>query len=86
MISTDGSAVNNGWENATAGIGVWYADGSARNIKLSITGQETKPASNSRAELGAILEALQPVAATLTKNILLWLATFGPKIEMDFVA
>jgi len=29
---------------------------------------------------------IQPVAATLTKKIFLWLATFGPKIEMDFVA
>jgi len=29
---------------------------------------------------------LQPVAATLTKNNFLWLATFGPKIEIDFVA
>ena len=29
---------------------------------------------------------LQPVAATLTKNVFLWLATFGQKIEFDFVA
>jgi len=58
-VSTDGSAVNNGWENATAGIGVWYADGSARNIKLSMNGRGPKPASNSQAELGAILEALR---------------------------
>jgi len=27
-IIMDSSAVNNGWENATAGIGIWYADGS----------------------------------------------------------
>ena len=25
-ISTDSSAINNGWENATAGIDVWYAE------------------------------------------------------------
>jgi len=29
---------------------------------------------------------LQPVAATLTKNVFLWLATFGQKIEIDPVA
>jgi len=58
-ISTDGSAIYNRWENAKAGIGVWYADGSARNITLRLEGQQTKPASNSRAELGAILEALR---------------------------
>jgi len=34
----------------------------------------------------AQFNTLQPVAATLTKNSFLWLATFGPKIEMDFVA
>jgi len=27
-ISMDRSAINNGWENASAGMGVWYADGS----------------------------------------------------------
>jgi len=58
-ISTDGSAVNNGWENATAGIGVWYADGSRRNIAMKLTNHESRIASNSRAELAAILEALR---------------------------
>ena len=49
----------NGWENATAGIGVWYADGSKRNIKIKIVTTGNKTASNSQAELGAILEALR---------------------------
>ena len=26
-LNTDESAIHNGWENATAGIGIWYADG-----------------------------------------------------------
>jgi len=46
-VSTDGSAINNGWENTTAGIGVWYDDGSTRNIKLNMNGRGPKPASNS---------------------------------------
>jgi len=50
-ISTDGSAVHNGWENTTAGVGVWYADRCRRNISMSLT--------NHGAELGAILEALR---------------------------
>jgi len=31
-------------------------------------------------------QELQPVAATLTKNVFLWLVTFGQKIEIDPVA
>jgi hypothetical protein len=58
-ISTDGSAIKNGWENATAGVGVWYGDGDERNISLRLESNGTKTASNSRAELGAILEALR---------------------------
>ena len=58
-LSTDGSAVKNGWENASAGIGVWYTDRSTRNITLKLESQGNKVASNSRAELGAILEALR---------------------------
>ena len=58
-ISTDGSAMNNGWENAVAGIGVWYADESEHNIKLKLVNNGKRLVSNSRAELGAILEALR---------------------------
>ena len=58
-ISTDGSTIRNGWENASAGIGVWYEDGSGRNISMELKNNGTDIASNSRAELGAILEALR---------------------------
>ena len=58
-ISTDGSATRNGWEDAAAGIGVFYDNGSERNISLRLTSQEKGLASNSRAELAAILEALK---------------------------
>jgi ribonuclease HI len=58
-INTDGSAINNGWENATAGISVWYADGNRRNISMKLTKNRAYTVPNSRAELGAILEALR---------------------------
>src|SRR5258706_8535864 len=58
-LNTDGSAIHNGWENAKAGIGVWYADRSRRNIALKLNTQGKENPSNSRAELGAILEALR---------------------------
>ena len=58
-ISTDRSAIRNGQENATAGVGVWHAHGSERNISLKYVNHGTSVASNSRAELGATLEALR---------------------------
>jgi len=58
-ISTDGSAVRNGWENASAGIGIWYANGSGRNILMELKSNGTDITSNSQAELGVILEALR---------------------------
>jgi ribonuclease HI len=44
---------------ATAGIGVWYADHSEQNIQLRLESTKAGIASNSRAELGAIPEALR---------------------------
>lgn len=48
-----------GWENAEARIGVWYGDGDVRNIFLRLETDDKRIASNSRARLGAILEALR---------------------------
>jgi len=45
-ISTNGSAIKNGWENTTAGIGVWYADSSRRNITMKLKNHESRIASN----------------------------------------
>jgi len=58
-ISTDGPAIHNGWENATTGVGVWYANRCRKNISMSLTNPGENAASNARAELGAILEALR---------------------------
>jgi len=58
-IITDGSTIRNGWENASAGIGVWYNDDSRRNVPLKLNNDKNNTVSNTRAELGAILEALR---------------------------
>jgi len=58
-VNTDGSATNNRWENTLGGIGVWYNDGSRRNIMRKIETHHDRPPSNSRAELSAILETLR---------------------------
>jgi len=58
-LNTDGSAIHNRWENTTTGIGVWYTDRSRQNIVLKLPTQVNEHTSNSRAELGAILEALR---------------------------
>jgi ribonuclease HI len=58
-MSTNGSATKNGWENASASIGVWYANGSERKIALKLESIGPNTAPNSRAELEEILEALR---------------------------
>jgi len=58
-ISTNGLSICNGWENTSAGIGVWYTDSSSQNISMELKNNRTDIASNSHAELGAILEALR---------------------------
>ena len=58
-VNTDGSATKNGWENAKAGISVWYADGSRRHIALKLESHAGASTSNSRGEPGAILETLR---------------------------
>jgi ribonuclease HI/exonuclease III len=56
IVYTDGSAILNGWENSSAGIGIWHGHQSERNIAMKIDG---KSLTNQRAELSAILIALQ---------------------------
>ena len=59
MVNTNGSATKDGWENSSAGIGVWYANGSRHNIALKLENNADGSASKSRAELYAILETLR---------------------------
>ncbi|OAA70599.1 Ribonuclease H-like protein [Cordyceps fumosorosea ARSEF 2679] len=63
-VYTDGSSLANGKAGARAGVGVFFAVGDARNISERLEGE---PQTNQRAELMAMLRALQvcPVAKTV---------------------
>lgn len=56
-VYTDGGCSNNGFKNASAGIGIYFEDGQYQNVSKKIQGKQT----NNRAELTAILEALKIV-------------------------
>ena len=58
-VNTDGSATDNRWENTKAWIGIWYTNGSRWNIALKLELHARASTSNSRAELGVILEMLR---------------------------
>ena len=54
-IYTDGSCINNGYENAAAGYGVYYSKNDVRNVSLTFDGLQT----NNIAELLAIKHAFE---------------------------
>ncbi|KAJ2849115.1 hypothetical protein IWW36_002872 [Coemansia brasiliensis] len=54
IIYTDGSCINNGLPNASAGIGVYFGPGDSRNISAKIGRLQA----SSRAELEAIRQAI----------------------------
>lgn len=58
-IYTDGSSLLNGRAGAAAGVGVWFGEGDPRNVSERLTGE---PQTNQRAELTAVLRALQKVS------------------------
>jgi ribonuclease HI len=58
QIYTDGSSRANGRRGARAGYGVYFGDGDARNISERLEGE---PQTNQRAELMAILAAMEAV-------------------------
>lgn len=51
-VYTDGSCINNGKENAMAGIGIYFGDDDPRNVSRRVVGKQ----SNNTAELGALIE------------------------------
>lgn len=57
-VYTDGSSRSNGRANAVAGVGVYFGVGDPRNISERLIGM---PQTNNRAELTAILRALDQV-------------------------
>ena len=49
-VYTDGSCINNGSDNAKAGIGIFFSDNDPRNVSTKVNGRQT----NNIAELKAI--------------------------------
>ena len=49
-VYTDGSCINNGKENAIAGIGIYFGENDVRNVSQRVIGKQ----SNNTGELGAI--------------------------------
>ncbi|KAI0137315.1 ribonuclease H-like domain-containing protein [Xylariales sp. AK1849] len=58
-IYTDGSSMGNGKAGAVAGVGVWFGKDDQRNVSEPLTGELQ---TNQRAELTAILRAMQKVS------------------------
>ena len=56
MIYADGSALGNGQDGAKAGYGIYFGYGDSRNVSARLPGNKQ---TNQRAELTAILRALQ---------------------------
>lgn len=56
VIYTDGACINNGCANAKAGYGVFFGDFDKRNVSGRLEGREQ---TNNRAELTAIIKALE---------------------------
>lgn len=57
IVYTDGACTNNGKANAKAGVGVYFGDDSPYNISCRLLGTAT----NQRAEITAVLKAMQIV-------------------------
>lgn len=57
VVYTDGACSKNGFEGATAGVGVFFGDNDSRNISEKLKGKQT----NQRAELTAPLCALKRI-------------------------
>lgn len=63
-IYTDGSSLSNGKAGSRAGLGVYFGEGDPRNLSERLVGE---PQTNQRAELTAMLRALQTVQ--ITQNV-----------------
>ncbi|KAF3766036.1 hypothetical protein M406DRAFT_221619, partial [Cryphonectria parasitica EP155] len=79
-VYTDGSALSNGQEGAVAGVGVFFGDRDPRNISERLPGDVQ---TNQRAELTAIIRALQSVPPQ--RGVLIWSdSTYAIKCVTDW--
>ncbi|KAL0479257.1 ribonuclease HI [Acrasis kona] len=77
-VYTDGSCLNNGSDNAVAGIGVWWGDDHPLNLSEPLPDYDGLP-SNIRAELVAITRALDQYCSATFKKVN---STTGNKIGL----
>lgn len=63
-VYTDGSCHNNGQDNATAGIGIYFGENDPRNVSREIDGKKT----NNVAELTAIIETFRIIKDDIDKG------------------
>lgn len=88
-VYTDGSCLNNGNENAVAGIGIYFGENDKRNVSQKIVGKQT----NNTAELGAILHLYDIIEQDIlngkkivivsdSEYAILCATTYGKKCEM----
>ena len=70
-VYTDGACINNGKNNAQAGIGIYFSKNDARNISRRITGKQT----NNVAELSAIIETYNIIKNDIDKGLKIVIVT-----------
>lgn len=66
QVYTDGACEKNGSTHARGGLGVYFPNDEYKNISMPLSGKQT----NNRAELSAIIQALQTVDTT--KNLIIY--------------
>ncbi|KAH9970637.1 ribonuclease H-like domain-containing protein [Lactifluus volemus] len=66
VVYTDGACSRNGQAGSTAGIGVWWGPDDARNLSERCPGAQ----SNNRAELIAIIRALETIPASFVPLVI----------------
>lgn len=74
-VYTDGSCVNNGKLNSVAGIGIYFADNSVRNVSKIFKSTANYTHTNNSAELIAIIECYKAIKEDLHSGIKICIVT-----------
>jgi len=89
-VYTDGACKNNGKENATAAIGVYFSENDSRNVSRRIKGKQT----NNVAEVKAIIEVYKILKKEINSGQKIFIVsdsiyairaatTYGNKVEIN---
>lgn len=91
FVYTDGSCINNGSENAKAGIGIYFKKDDPRNLSKELT-SDTVKLTNNIAELTAAIEAInlikkedyeKKIIVTDSEYIIKCATTYGKKLDAN---